>query len=196
MRQNLQSHPEVTPVLADSAGQPQTTVNQDAPFAVRNARREDGAALAAVYNDAIRSGRSTMDTEPVSGEYFREFLQPGSRQALLAGLLDEAVVGWGVVKRYSDRPGYRLACETSVYLGDGYQGRGFGGALQSAVMEQARVLGYRHLVAKIMAVNEHSIRFHESFGFEHVGRQRNIGCLHGKWHDIVIMQYVFSEHAS
>ena len=48
-------------------------------------------------------------------------------------------------------------------------------------------------MAKILAVNETSIRFHRRFGFEIVGQQRAIGYLNGRWYDVVILQRILDE---
>ena len=48
-------------------------------------------------------------------------------------------------------------------------------------------------VAKILAANARSVRFHRRFGYQVVGRQRDIGCLNGRWHDVVILQLVFDD---
>ncbi len=164
-----------------------------AAVSIRDARRTDGDAVAGIYNEAIRSGRITMDAEPVDADYFAGPLCQSSRESLLVGCFDGQVVAWGIVKQYSARAGYRFTCETSVYVTEAHQQRGFGGVLQKAVMGRARALGYRHLVAKILAVNAASIRFHERFGYEVVGRQRAVGYLNGTWHDVVIMQCVLNE---
>ena len=158
---------------------------------VRRAEQRDCARLAQVYNDAMRSGISTMDTEPVDARYFiRQLAAFKDREVLLAGESKAGVVGWSVVKRYSDRPGYRHACETSVYVGTSLQGNGYGSILQQAVVERADAFGYRHLVAKILAANEWSIEFHKRFQYEIVGTQSKIGFLNGQWHDVVIMQRI------
>ena len=160
---------------------------------VRDASPSDSADIAAIYSEAIESGQSTMDTEPVSADYFDALMSNlGSGEALLVCEDRLGTVGWGIVKRYSDRPGYSRACETSVYVAEDRQGRGHGSALLRETVERAKTLGYRHLVAKILAVNERSVRFHERFGYEVVGRQRAIGFLRGRPHDVVIMQRVFS----
>ncbi len=156
---------------------------------VREATAADCDAIARIYNEAIRSGLATMDTEPVTGASFEKTLSGlSAREALLVAEGPDTVVGWGIVKRYSDRPGYAIACETSLYVLDAEHGRGIGSALLDAVVARAAQLGYGHLVAKIMAVNERSIRFHARRGFESVGSQRNIGRLNGILHDVVIMQ--------
>ena len=160
---------------------------------VREAARGDCAAMAAIYSEAVRSGRSTMDTEPADeAEFAAKLAGLSERESLLVADVAGDVLGWGIVKRYSDRPGYAIACETSVYVAEAAQGRGLGSALQRAIVARAGELGYHHLVAKIMGVNERSVTFHERHGYELVGRQRDIGELHGIYHDVVIMQRILS----
>ena len=144
----------------------------------------------------MRTGRSTMDTRPFAGARFAAYVDNARRERILVGEVDGDAVGWGIVKRYSDRPGYRYACETSVYVTESQQGRGYGTEVMHAVIDMARSLDYHHLVAKILAVNEESVRFHERLGFEVVGRQRAIGFLKGEWKDVVILQLVLDEPES
>lgn len=161
---------------------------------VREAIPQDFELLADIYNESICSGRSTMDSVPVHAEYFTSLVRRFStRETLLIAEYRSAVVAWGIVKQYSDRPGYTYACETSVYVAGNSQGRGVGSVLQAAVVDQARSFGYRHLVAKILAVNKSSISFHYRFHYEIVGIQREIGFLNGSWHDVVIMQRVLND---
>lgn len=163
-------------------------------IAIRPAIESDCERVADIYNDAIRSGRSTMDTRFVDAAHLEQLLAKCTpREVLLVGESRSRVVGWGIVKRYSERPGYDYACEESVYVADDQQGRGYGSALLEVALKRAHGFGYRHVVAKILAVNESSVRFHERFGFEIVGRQREIGLLQGEWHDVVIMQRIFPD---
>ena len=132
-----------------------------------------------------------MDTDLVDARYFIGQLSTfADREVLLVGEGKAGIVGWSVAKRYSDRPGYLHTCETSVFVGAEQQGKGYGSVLQKAVVERADAFGYRHLVAKILAVNEWSIEFHRRFHYEVVGTQRKVGFLNGQWHDVVIMQRI------
>jgi len=161
---------------------------------IRIATSADWNRLAQIYNEAIDSGRSTMDLIPVEAGYFRKLVDRSSpRECLLTAEHAGHVAAWGIVKQYSDRRGYALACETSVYVAEAYHGRGVGSVLQSAVIQHAWGFGYRHLVAKILAVNETSIRFHYRFDYHIAGIQRKIGFLNGIWHDIVIMQRLLTD---
>jgi phosphinothricin acetyltransferase len=166
---------------------------------VRRARADDCAAIAETYNQAIRARRSTMDTQPTSAGRYLDLLHALTLREVLvvatpAGQ-DDQVCGWGIVKRYSDRPGYHVACETSVYVHERHQGQGFGAAIQAELLRHARALGYRHVAAKILATNIASIAFHRRFGFEDAGLQRRIGLIDGVWHDVAIMQHLIEPDA-
>ena len=78
----------------------------------------------------------------------------------------------------------------------GERGRGLGSFLQRALMDRCRELGYHHLVAKIFADNQTSIRLHQRFGYRMVGVQKEIGIVDGRWQDVAILQYVFDENDS
>lgn len=159
---------------------------------VRAFAAADADAVAAIMNESIDARDSTMRTEPLSGEAVLAAEEARTdREALLVLEEDHGVVGWGRLRRYSDRDGYRFTGETSVFLKRSALGRGLGTQLQQALLRHARALGYHHLVAKIFADNERSIRMHRRLGYELVGVQREIGHVNGVWQDVAILQYVF-----
>ena len=129
-----------------------------------------------------------------SAQEFLSFLESlGERQILLVAEIDSRLLGYGLIKSYSDRPGYRVACETSIYLDRQETGRGIGTALQSALIEHCRKFEYHHVVTKIWASNSGSLRFHEKFGFELVGVQKQVGHLAGQWKDVAILQLLLHD---
>jgi phosphinothricin acetyltransferase len=132
-----------------------------------------------------------IETSPAKFEALLAGL--GNRECFLVLCLDGSVEGYGVVKAYSDRIGYRVAAETSIYLRRSRAGEGLGARLQKALLEKCREFQYHHVVAKIWASNEASIRFHQRFGFELVGIQREIGYLAGAWMDVAILQLILSD---
>ena len=140
---------------------------------IRIATSADWDRMAQIYNEAIHSGRSTMELIPVDASYFRKLTHSFTpREGLLVAEHATHLTAWGIVKQYSDRPGYALACETSVYVAEDFHGQGIGNTLQSTIVQKAWGYGYRHLVAKILAVNETSIRFHHHFDYQIAGIQK------------------------
>ena len=159
------------------------------PVRVRPALGADAVALARIYSESIRARDSTMDTEPTTHAETASWLERlGPRETLLVVEVEGTVRGWGIVKKYSDRPGYDRACETSVYLDRAWTRRGLGSLVQRHLMAFCRSAGYHHLVAKIWADNEGSVGMHRRFGYELVGVQREIGLVDGVRRDVAIFQ--------
>lgn len=161
---------------------------------VRSAEADDAHVIAQIYSESILARDSTMDTEPVSDADMLLLLEAlSNREAVLVVRTESGLQGWGIVKEYSSRPGYKVACETSVYLFRGSLRQGLGKLLQSRLLDFARSAGYHHVVTKIWADNEASISFHRSCGFTLVGIQNEVGYVDGVWRDIAIMQCVLDK---
>lgn len=155
----------------------------------RIANIADAAVVCEIYNEHILGGMSTMDREPKRlkeiEQWFRDFTD---REMIV--LLEEAeyVIGWGVIKLYSDRVGYARACETAVYLRSSEIRKGHGSLIKKWIIDKCRELGYHHLVAKIFTKNVASIEYNRCLGYEIVGTQKEIGYVDGEWLDVTIMQ--------
>ncbi len=161
---------------------------------VRRFTDRDFQAIAEIYNQSIARGESTMDCRFYSADDLGRLADKfNDRETILIAEGDNRILGWGIIKRYSDRLGYRVCCETSIYLSLSETGKGYGGLLQATLLKQVADFGYHHVVAKILAMNRASIEFHKRFGFEVVGIQKEIGYLQGRWQDIVIMQLILPD---
>jgi len=158
-------------------------------YRIRPAGPGDAPDVASIFNETILKRDATMVLDPVSHEGMADRI--GSlheRESLLVLEDSEAVVGWGIVKFYSDRPGYARTCETSVFLRRNLTGKGLGSMLQEALLEAARKAGFHHIIVRIWAANTSSIAMHAKFGFTEVGTQKEVGYVDGKWVDVTIMQ--------
>jgi len=154
---------------------------------LREADQESTDSIADIYNQYV--GKTTMDLEDKSADYFIDFiLHKGKTENLYIAEIEHKVVGYGIIKAYSDRKGYQFTAETSTYLDIAHTGKGIGSILQKYLIEQAKGLGLKHLVAKIWASNSGSIQFHELHGYTIVGTQKQIGFVNGEWKDVTIME--------
>ncbi len=161
---------------------------------IRTYLQTDFKAIADIYNEAIALGGVTMDHHAYSQDDIAAIVKKfNHRETILVAHQDNRVIGWGIIKRYSDRPGYLVCCETSIYLSFDSTGKGYGHSLQNALLEEVKNFGYHHVVAKILVTNPQSIKFHQRFGFEIVGIQKEIGYYQGKWLDVAILQLIFPE---
>lgn len=158
---------------------------------IRAAGIADAEAIARIQRQSVEAMDATMAGPAASEDILEQLQAMGPREVWLVVEEPQGVVGWGVVKKYSPRPGYDLCCETSIFLDRSLRGRGLGRPLQQELLDRAQALGYHHVVAKIWADNAGSIRFHERFGYEMVGVQREIGWVGGRWRDVAILQKIF-----
>lgn len=161
---------------------------------IRDATLGDATVIAEIYSESIAIGDSTMHDEPKTAEAIRSQMEGFSdREGFMVLERDGFIVGWGVIKLYSHRTGYRFCCETSVFLRRSETRNGYGSYLKKAVIERCREYGYHHLLARIFADNEGSIEYNRSLGYELVGIQREIGFKDGRWQDVAIMQLVLDD---
>jgi L-amino acid N-acyltransferase YncA len=56
------------------------------------------------------------------------------------------------------------------------------------LLDAAAASGFHAVFARIVGGHEASIGLHESFGFELVGTEREVGRKFGRWLDVVVMQ--------
>lgn len=152
---------------------------------IRPATPADAAAIAAVFNQYL--AQATMVLQPRTGEHYLPLID-GAKARMFVADEESGVLGFAGVKTYSDRGGYALAGEVSVFLDASATGRGIGYRLYEKVLPAAHELGYRHLTAKIWADNAASIRLHARHGFRMVGEQRGIGWIRGQRVNTVIME--------
>jgi phosphinothricin acetyltransferase len=117
----------------------------------------------------------------------------GSREVALVAELDGVLVGFCMLRAYSDRGGYAPTCETSTYLHPQARRRGVGSALKRTIIARARDLNYHHLSARIMTTNISSIEYNLKLGYEIVGVQRQVGFRDGKWIDIALLQLILDD---
>lgn len=158
---------------------------------IRRANFEDCPALTTIYNQYL--GKATLDTSLRDASYFEGLLEKlDDRECLLVAAIGPLVIGYGLLKKYSWKEGYRFAGETSVFFDEAYVGQGYGKAMKNTLIAKARSLKYRHLVARIMAHNNTSIQYNIKLGYELVGIQKQIGFAYDQWHDVAILQLQLS----
>src|SRR5881628_538027 len=104
---------------------------------IRRARESDNLQIAAIWNREAIGTAATTDTEPRSPKAQRAWLAAhmGEYPALVAVDGDE-VVAFGALAPYRPKPSYARTVEDSVYVKDGWRGKGLGGLLLDALVEE------------------------------------------------------------
>jgi L-amino acid N-acyltransferase YncA len=166
---------------------------------IRTATRADVPAILDIYNDAVLTTTATYDYEPRSLQHRIQWFDDHERIGFPIFVAEDdqgKIVGWSSLSRFHDRKGYQFTCENSIYVAAHARGRGVGKLLLEPLIERARKLGLRAIIALIDASNEASVRLHARCGFFEVGRFPKVGFKFGRWLDVVYMELLLPEPAT
>jgi phosphinothricin acetyltransferase len=158
-----------------------------AGLSVRPMHPGDAGQVLAVYQAGLAAGDASFETGAPSWADFDAARLPGHRHVAIADDTGE-LLGWVAVSPVSSRSAYAGVVEHSVYVAPGAQGRGVGAVLLQALIDSTEAAGIWTIQSGIFPENTASLRLHERKGFRVVGVRERIGCHHGQWRDVVLVE--------
>ncbi len=149
-------------------------------------RPDHAAQVLAIYQLGIDEGQATFETAAPTWDHFDKAKLPDHRHVAL----DEGgqVTGWTAAAKVSDRCAYAGVVEHSVYVHPHARGRGIGLALLHALITSTEAAGIWTIQSGIFPENTASLALHERAGFRVIGTRERIGCHHGIWRDVVLVE--------
>ena len=158
---------------------------------IRPATPGHNEAIAAIWNREVLETAATTDTEPRGPEAQRAWLAAhGPGHPVIVAVDGGEVVAFGALSPYRAKPSYARTVEDSVYVKDGWRGKGLGARVLEHLLVLAAEHGHRSVIARITAVNEPSLTLHARHGFVQVGHERQVAYKHGIWHDVITLQFI------
>ena len=161
-------------------------------IAIRAARPEDAAAIAAIYAPFVLTGTVSFETEAPDARQMR------ARMAASDGLYpwivatngdeDGGVLAYAYAGKFRDRPAYKYVVETSIYVTGTVERQGVGRLLYEALIDTLRAQGFTQAIGVLALPNEASIGLHEATGFRRQGVYREVGYKNGRWIDVGFWQ--------
>ena len=146
---------------------------------------EDWPQVHAIYEEGIATGNATFETAaPDWVAWHSKHLE----SCRLVARRDGDVIGWAALTHVSSREAYRGVAEVSVYVAGSARRQHVGSTLLTALVNASEAAGIWTLQAGIFGENSASIALHERCGFRVVGIRERIGCLNGRWRDVVLME--------
>jgi phosphinothricin acetyltransferase len=149
---------------------------------------EDWPAVRRIYAEGIATGDATLEREAPDWSHWDRSHRPECRLVARDGDTGD-VMGWAAITLVSSRKVYGGVAWESVYVGEGWRGRGVGRALLEGLIVASEAAGYWTLQAGVLAENEVSLAVHERVGFRRVGVQVRLGRDRtGRWRDRVLLE--------
>jgi len=142
-------------------------------------------AVRSIYLQGIATGNATFqETVPDWQEWDAGHL-PACR---LVARSEQEIVGWAALSPVSRRPVYRGVAEVSIYVAEPARGCGIGSKLMTGLIADSEADGIWTLQAGIFPENTASIELHTKAGFRIVGTRSRLGCMNGRWRDVVLLE--------
>lgn len=146
----------------------------------------DAQEILSIYAPYIQKTAITFETEIPSPESFRQRVMEIAQQFPYLVLEEDGeMIGYAYAHRQAERAAFAWNAELSIYLKEGFTGRGLGMPLYSLLEELLAMQGYVNFYGVITGSNAGSIAMHEKMGYRIVGRHERTGYKSGQWHDTV-----------
>jgi L-amino acid N-acyltransferase YncA len=143
------------------------------------------AAVLAIYQAGIEEGNATFETRAPDRAAFTAARLPAHRYVAIT---QGRVAGWVAASATSGRCVYAGVVEHSVYVHPAARGQGIGGRLLEALITSTEAAGIWIIQSGIVPENTASLALHQAAGFRVVGTRERIGCHHGRWRDVVLIE--------
>ncbi len=150
---------------------------------VRPATSDDASAIAAIWNDVIRTSTATFTSVEKAPS---DIPLPGTI-VLAEG---DRVLGFARLAPFRQGPGYRHTLELTIYLSPDATGRGYGQQLLDALTEDAHQQNAHSLIAGLSGDNHTAFRFFTRHGFSQVAHIPEAGRKFGRWLDLILLQKI------
>ncbi|TCT15982.1 phosphinothricin acetyltransferase [Melghiribacillus thermohalophilus] len=162
---------------------------------IREAQEQDFKAILNIMNFYIQNTTYTFTTEIQTMEKLtRWYHQLGSRYPFLVADLHGVIAGYAYLSPYRPKEAYQHTAELTIYLDRAYQGKGVGGKLMKAILDQAAERNFHTVISVITSDNRSSIAFHKRFGFQYAGELKEVGYKKNSWISTVYYQWMSSRN--
>lgn len=159
---------------------------------VRPAQPEDAAAIVAIFNPIIESGKYTVFDSAFTVEVEREYIinfPPRGVFHVAVRLEDQKIVGFQSMEPFAT---YTRAFDhvgvIGTYVNLGERRQGIAGQLFAATFEAARQKQYEKLFTFIRADNPAALATYQRQGFQIIGTARRQAKINGSYVDELMVE--------
>lgn len=149
---------------------------------IRDATPNDADDVLAIYASYVTDTTVSFEERPPTNEEMRDRIARSIEWLVYED--GSEIVGYAYATPFHARAAYRWSVEVSIYLAQEWQRRGIGRALLGELLDRLQTRGYVNAFAGTTLPNGASIGLFESFGFERIALQKDVGFKLGAWHDV------------
>jgi L-amino acid N-acyltransferase YncA len=161
---------------------------------IRVAEPVDAPEIVAIYAPYILHTSTSFEYDVPTVDEFSARIENGLRT--LPWLVcdhDGSIIGYSYATHHRERKAYQWSVETSVYVKEGFHGKGVALTLYTALFNLLKKQGFVNAYAGISQPNSRSVAFHSKCGFTDVGLYKKVGYKAGAWHDVLWMHLMLTE---
>ena len=152
---------------------------------LRLATTDDAAAIVEIYAPYVADSCVTFETEVPTVEEYRGRMEKIMEFFPFYVLEAEGeIVGYAYAHFFHERRAYQWLCETTIYVKQGQQRKGYAGRLYQALLAALKAQGFCDAIAVLGCPNVPSERLHEHMGFALTMTYPKAGYKLGEWHDV------------
>jgi len=146
---------------------------------------QDWDAVRLIYLEGISTGNATFEK---SAPEWKKWDAGHLKSCRFVARLGMEVLGWAALSPVSGRCVYAGVAEVSVYVAERARSRKVGSSLLDALVTASEREGLWTLQAGVFPENVPSIELHKRAGFRVVGTREKLGCMDGRWRDVILME--------
>jgi len=152
---------------------------------IRRCEDHDVAQVCDIYNHYIKNTIITFEEVPLSVAEMQARIEAYTKlYPWFVCCEGSSVVGYAYASKWKERAAYRNTAESTVYVRESLEGKGYGKALYAALLESLEQLNCHVVLGCIALPNEASVGLHEHFGFKNVAHFSEVGLKFGRWVDV------------
>ena len=149
---------------------------------------KDSAALLEIYRPYIEKTAITFETAvPDVKDYEKRIADIAAQFPYLVLESGGEIIGYAYAHRQAERAAFDWNVELSIYLKEGFSGRGIGRPLYALLETLLKMQGYVNFFGVITGSNAGSIAMHEKMGYRKIAVHEKTGWKFDAWHDTVWM---------
>ncbi len=171
-------------------------------YTIRYATVEDAPVLLDIYSYYVLNTAISFEYEvPSIEEFQRRIIETLKKYPYIVIENCDGVAGYAYAGPFKTREAYKYSVETTIYLKNGLQKKGYGKALLEALEKELNAMGYANANACIAYtetddeyLNNNSMQFHEHMKYRFVGRFQKCAYKFNRWYDMIWMEKHIGEH--